>query len=153
MTAHTRRVSLLLGLAGVLFSACVDPGKNTDDSHMMSDEPLLTYTQDAKPLLDHYCADCHAAGGIAPITLTDHASVKAAASAIAKSVTHDRMPPWLPTEQGVDLRYARRMRPEDKQRLLTWLQQGAALGPADAPPPRRVAPPRPSRPRPPGSAP
>ena len=64
-----------LGLALPLASAgCSTPA---DDS--MQPPPTasrLTYVEDAKPILDHYCGDCHVAGGIGPFALSDYAQVK-----------------------------------------------------------------------------
>lgn len=123
-----------LSLTLPLFAAgCSSP--NGDDMMMPPDTASrLTYVQDAKPVLDHYCGDCHTAGGIGPFALSDYGQVKAAADSIRKAVTADRMPPWLPTEEGVDLRYSRRMRAEDKKILLDWLAAGAEPGSADAAP-------------------
>lgn len=94
----------------------------------------LSYLQDAKPILDHYCGDCHVAGGIAPFALSDYGQVKGAASAIRASVEAGRMPPWLPTSAGVPLHFARDMQPDHKKILLDWLQQGASPGDAGASP-------------------
>lgn len=115
------------------------PGCSSDSPDtMMKQEPpdtasRLTYVQDAKPILDHYCGDCHVAGGIGPIALSDYGQVKGAAEAIARAVRDDRMPPWLPTEEGVELRYSRRMRAADKKLLLDWLAAGAEPGSPEAP--------------------
>jgi hypothetical protein len=122
-----------LGLALPLTSTgCSTPA---DDS--MQPPPTasrLTYVEDAKPILDHYCGDCHVAGGIGPFALSDYAQVKGAAEAIRKAVSEDRMPPWLPTDEGVELRYSRKMRKQDKALLLDWLAAGAEAGTPGAAP-------------------
>ena len=116
---------------------------NGDGSNDPPPGQKLSYVQDAKPVLDHYCGDCHAEGGIGPVALTDYDRVKGAASAIRRAVEENRMPPWLPTKAGVPLRYARDMQADHKKILLDWLAQGADRGEAGALP--RVQIPQPER--------
>lgn len=136
--------STVLGaLLPIALSACT---QLSDDSMVHDDPPTdnskaaLSYYQDAKPILDRYCVDCHTAGGIAPSVLSDYGAVKGQVAAITKQVHDDLMPPWLPTEQGMPLRFSRRMRPEDKALLLKWIEGGAAEGDATAPPRVQVPP-------------
>lgn len=128
----SRLATLLLALPPLLV------GCSSATSDMLPPEPpsgsRLTYVQDAKPILDHYCGDCHVKGGIGPFALSDYDQVKGAAAAISKAVSDDRMPPWLPTEEGVELRYSRRMRKADKRLLLDWLASGAEAGEPGAAP-------------------
>jgi hypothetical protein len=106
----------------------------SSDGQTDSPAQKLSYLQDAKPVVDHYCGDCHSAGGIAPFALTSYEQVKGAASAIQASVEAGRMPPWLPTSAGVPLRFARDMQADHKKLLLDWLKQGAEPGEAGASP-------------------
>lgn len=129
----------LSGLAALSLSLpLIIAGCSTPSDDPMTDRPptasRLTYVEDAKPILDHYCGDCHVAGGIGPFALSDYAQVKGAAEAIRKAVSEDRMPPWLPTDDGVALRYSRKMRKEDKALLLDWLAAGAEAGTPGATP-------------------
>lgn len=108
-------------------------------SEPSSDEPpptaasKLDYHRDAKAVLERYCTNCHQAGGIAPFALTDYAAVRNHAPLIKREVESGKMPPWLPGSEGLPLRYARNMRPEDKKLLLEWIQDGAREGDAIAP--------------------
>ena len=78
----------------------------------------LDYHRDAVVVLDRYCATCHREGGIAPFALSDYASVQAHLSLIRGAVSAGTMPPWMPSDSGVPLRYSRKMRPEDRDLLL-----------------------------------
>ena len=95
---------LLLGALG----CASDPGADGE----------VTYHHDAAPLLGRYCTGCHVAGGIAPFSLTDHASASRHAAAMDRAVRSGTMPPWLPSDAGLPLRYSRKMRPEDRDLLL-----------------------------------
>src|SRR5262245_44181766 len=73
--------------------------------------PPAHYHQATKVLLDRYCNQCHQPGGIGPFALTDYASAKAHAGAIANAVRTGSMPPWMPSDAGLPLRYSRKMPP------------------------------------------
>jgi hypothetical protein len=111
-------------------------------------EPL-DYHRDAKALLDRYCTDCHQPGGIAPFSLTSYAAAKAQASQIAGAIVGGSMPPWMPSDNGAPLLHSRKLRPEDRATLLSWIAQGAPEGDPQAasrivlPPADKVEAPRP----------
>lgn len=107
------------------------------------EEHSPTYHRDAKAVLNRYCNDCHQLGGIAPFELTDYATARQHAPAIRDAVEAGRMPPWMPSDAGVPLAYSRKMRPQDRQLLLRWIELGAPEGdPAE--PPRQDIPPLPT---------
>lgn len=135
----------LLSFVG-LFSAACSP---KDDLNVeQKPEQLLTYHQDAKPILERYCTGCHTEGGIANFALTSYANAKQFAPLLAGSVESGDMPPWPPSDDSLPLRYPRKMEPAHKQLLLDWLKGGAQEGDATAPArvviqsPERPAPPR-----------
>lgn len=88
----------------------------------------VDYHRDAVAVLDRYCTSCHQAGGIAPFALTEFSTVKAHAQALRSAVQSGRMPPWMPSDRGVPLRFSRAMRPEDRELLLRWVDAGAPEG-------------------------
>ncbi len=110
---------------------------------------VATYTHDIKPLMDRYCTSCHRTGDIAPFSLTDYDSVAKYAPLIKSAVENGRMPPWLPADTGLELRYNRKMRSQDKQLLIDWITEGtragdsASLPRTDIPPAEQESPPRP----------
>ncbi len=104
----------------------------TDPSVMQ--QTGTSYYHDIKPLMERYCTSCHRSGDIAPFALTDYTSVKNHAPRIAAEVQSGDMPPWLPADTGLPLRYSRKLRPEDKKLLLDWITAGAPAGDASAAP-------------------
>lgn len=151
---------LLVPVAGSLggCSPAEDPGIEPwveDPATMMMKDPMpklpegqLDYYRDAKPLLERYCTSCHKDGGIAPFSLEGYANAKAHAGAAKLAIESGRMPPWLPSDKSVPLRYSREMRPIDKQGLVKWVTDGAVEGDAKAaarivpPPAEQATPPR-----------
>lgn len=122
----------LLLVVGVLMGAvgCSESAAPTDDA--------ITYHQHAAPILSRYCAGCHVAGGIAPFALDDYATAKQNAYMMRLAVEKGTMPPWLPNDAGLPLRYSRKLRPEDHDLLLRWIDGGAVEGDASAPPKHQV---------------
>jgi hypothetical protein len=136
-----------LAAAAVSVSACSsadDPAASPPGATTSA-----TYYHDIKPLMDRYCTGCHRQGDIAPFALTDYNGVNSHAPLIQTAVESGRMPPWMPSDAGLKLRYGRALRAEDKQLLLDWLAAGAPAGdPAspprtDIPPAEEESPPRP----------
>ncbi len=114
-------------------------------------EEAVTYHRDMVPLLARYCTGCHVADGIAPFALTDYDSVARYAASIRRAVQAGTMPPWLASEAGLPLRYSHKLRPQDSELLLRWLDSGMEKGNpespprSDIPPPETVELPRPDR--------
>lgn len=78
-------------------------------------------------ILERRCAECHRAGGIGPMDLTDPATVRHWADDIAAFTADGSMPPWKPVDGWGHFRDARRM-PEDEIALVgEWVRRG---GPA-----------------------
>ena len=93
---------------------------------MAMEGPPPSYHQEAATILSTYCTSCHQQGGIGPLSLTDYASARAAGPIIRGAVASGEMPPWLPSQNGVDLRYSRALRPADRDVLLKWIDSGMA---------------------------
>src|SRR5262245_40896027 len=128
-----RRTSLVFPLlTGLLSFGC---GSVEVDESMMQPPVTVerTYHQDAKAVLERYCVNCHQKGGIGPFVLTDFATAQSHAAVIKHEVETGAMPPWLPSDDSLPLRYSRKMRAEDKQLLLDWIAGGAVEGDASAP--------------------
>lgn len=130
--------SPLLGSLAAGLLACLAACSQTppaDDSA----QPI-SYRHDTVAVLDRYCTTCHTAGGIAPFALTDYESAKNNAALIKASVQSGRMPPWMPSEHSMPLRYSRAMRPEDRDLLVRWIDSGTPEGTADQQPRRDIPP-------------
>ena len=118
----------LVGLWAASLLGCAQSGEPAGEFTGSALAELRDYERDAKPLLERYCTTCHREGGIGPFSLTDYESARTHASAIEASVKAGRMPPWLPSKEGVPLRYSRAMHDDDKAALLQWVRDGALPG-------------------------
>jgi hypothetical protein len=99
----------------------------------------LTYYRDVKPIIDEKCTQCHAPGGMARFSLTTYDEVVSLAKRIKTVVETGRMPPWRPAGPLDQFVGDRRLTPERKQLIASWVDQGAPAGsPAEAPPPVRA---------------
>ncbi len=141
MGAQMTRLFCLSLLSAVLFSAAC--------SHDPSPPPAVDYHRDAAAVFERYCTSCHTEGGIAPFALTDYESAKRNAAIIKGAVMSGTMPPWMPSDNSMPLRWSRKMRPQDRDLLLAWIDADTPEGdPAEAmrtdiPPAEVVDPPRP----------
>lgn len=122
-------IGILISTLGI--AACSD---ETNDSGNSNDADAATYFRDIKPIMERYCTECHTNGEIAPFSLTSYDDVLQHAPLIQSAVTSGLMPPWLPSDASLPLRYSREMRAQDKQLLLGWLAAGAPAGDANSVP-------------------
>lgn len=100
----------------------------------------VTYHRDVLPLLQQHCQDCHRPGQVAPFSLLTYEETARRAKAIGQAVTRRLMPPWKPTDHGVELRGTRRLTDSEVKTLETWIAAGAPEGSPDDAPPARVFP-------------
>lgn len=145
------RVLLLPGL--LLPLACADAGSSSSDAadteattSVGSDDadasgttaaagdPTFTYYRDAKAVLDRKCAGCHRPDDIAPFPLETYEEVASVAAVLPTSITAGSMPPWPPADGCNDYDHSRDLSDDERELLLTWLEEGAPAGdPADEP--------------------
>ncbi len=105
---------LLLLVPVLLLSAC--------------DVPAYDYYVDAKPIIDANCVTCHQDGNIGPFALTTYDEVKTVAELLPPSIEADTMPPWGANPECNDYLHDSSLTAQDKEILLTWLDQGVAPG-------------------------
>lgn len=140
MRSHLWDLALFLCVSASTVACSDEDTRAADD---------VTYHRDAAPVLARYCTGCHAPDGIAPFSLDGYGNAARYADQTRAAVQAGTMPPWLASDAGLPLRYSHRMRPQDRDLLLRWIDKGMAEGdpqaPArsDIPPPETVAPPRP----------
>lgn len=79
------------------------------------------------------CARCHHEGGAGPFALLTPDDFSGAATMISEAVESGIMPPWVASAASGPFRYDGRLRPDEKQDLLTWLKAGCPVGVATAP--------------------
>ena len=97
-------------------------------------QPTVDYYHDTSAVFSRYCTTCHSDGGVAPFSLTTYESTQRYASLIRGAVESGSMPPWLPSDASVPLRYSRAMPANDKAALLDWIADGALEGDKNAAP-------------------
>ncbi|EDM75883.1 hypothetical protein PPSIR1_08212 [Plesiocystis pacifica SIR-1] len=100
-----------------------------------SDAEASTYYRDVQPIIAAECGGCHQAGGLGPMELSTYEQLVNFAELVDESIRAGSMPPWQPDPDCRSFAGERRMSEEDKQTVLTWIEQGMAEGdPADATP-------------------
>ena len=95
----------------------------------------VTYSGRIAAILQARCVECHRAGDIGPMALTDFDEVKAWSGMIAEVVQEGRMPPWHASPLHGTFRNDRQLTAEEKQAIAQWVEFGAPLGDAAAVPP------------------
>ena len=98
----------------------------------------ITYAKQVSRILQNNCQECHRPGQIAPMSLLTFEDALAWSDTIREVITEGRMPPWYADPHYGKFSNDRRLSPEDKETLLSWLDNGTPRGDdKDLPPPRR----------------
>ncbi len=107
----------------------------TGRAHSDRTTKTVTFNKDVAPIIFRSCAECHRPGEAAPMSLLSYREVRPWAKAIREKVLTREMPRW-----DADPRYGhfandRRLRKEEIDTIVAWVDQGAQEGdPADLPP-------------------
>ncbi len=96
----------------------------------------LTWSRDIAPIVQRRCEACHRPGQAGPFALQDYEQVKGRAKTIAQVLERGIMPPWNadPKYDGV-FANERRLPATEKEKILTWFQQGMPRGNPEEDPP------------------
>jgi len=111
---------------------------------LLPEEELLetvTWSSDVASIVQKNCETCHRPGQVGPFSLQSYDQAKGWAEMIASVVEERRMPPWNASEEfdGHFLN-ERRLRSEDRAKLLKWVADGMPRGnPAEDPAPAMFA--------------
>jgi hypothetical protein len=100
-------------------------------------EPI-TYSKDIAPIINKNCAQCHHAGGQAPIALTSFAKASGNAEMLAEVVGEGRMPPWYAHPDFGVFRDAPQITDQERAMFAAWVAQGTPEGDPAATPPAPV---------------
>jgi peroxiredoxin len=93
----------------------------------------VTWTKHVAPIVHANCVQCHRAGQIGPMPLTDYAHASAFATEIRNAVVARRMPPWKPV-RGLPMHGERKLTAEQIDTIEKWADSGAPEGdPKDEP--------------------
>jgi peroxiredoxin len=97
----------------------------------------VTYTKQVARIVQAKCQECHRPGDVAPMSLMTYKDVAAWSEMIREVLLDKRMPPWHADPRYGHFSNDRSMTKEDRETLLTWLDQGSPRGDEkDMPPPR-----------------
>jgi hypothetical protein len=94
-----------------------------------------TFTQDVAPIMFASCARCHRTGEVAPFALLSYADARKHGKTIRQVVEDRFMPPWHPVPGYGEFRHSMRLRDEQVQTILAWVDADMPEGPKEALPP------------------
>lgn len=100
----------------------------------------LTWADDVMPIFQEKCQVCHRPNSIAPMSLMTYEQVRPFAPVIKYRVENRVMPPWhINPEVGIqDYANDRGLSAEQRQKIISWVDQGAPQGDmSHAPAPRQ----------------
>ncbi len=114
-------------VAGCLIARAVKP-KN---------DATFTFTKDVAGILQNRCQECHRPGQIGPMPLLTYDDASSWSASIREAVSDERMPPWHADAHIGKFSNERRLSKQEKDTLLTWIDQGCPKGEAQHMPPPR----------------
>jgi hypothetical protein len=94
--------------------------------------PPVFYGQ-VDAIIQKNCQNCHRDGGLAPFTLTDHATVQARGASIKSQMQERKMPPWGQDDTAnckppLGFKGDLRVSQADIDLVARWVDEGAAAG-------------------------
>lgn len=90
-------------------------------------EPI-SYRDQVAPILVRRCRSCHRPGGVAPWSMTDHATVQGWSPMIREVLRTRRMPPWQADRRFGRFRNDLSLPPDERRALVAWIEAGAPRG-------------------------
>lgn len=87
-----------------------------------------TFAKDVAPILQKRCQECHRPGEVGPFTLLTYDDIKKRSKRVREAILEERMPPWHADPQHGSFLNDRRLTQEERDILLTWIDQGAPKG-------------------------
>ena len=90
-----------------------------------------TYNDDVFPIVRDHCTPCHAAGGVAPMSLMTYDDAFPWGESIRAELIAEHMPPWNAQEGFGAFKHARTLTPHQIDVLLTWATGGNPRGALD----------------------
>lgn len=100
----------------------------------------VTWSDQIVRIVHRRCVECHRDGEIAPFSLVSYADTLGWEQTIREVITDGRMPPWNANPKFGHFRSDARLTEEEKNLILTWIENGCPEGnPDDLPPPPQFA--------------
>jgi peroxiredoxin len=102
------------------------------------EQGAVTYAKDISRIVQAKCQSCHRPGEVGPMPLLTYEDAAAWSETIREVIQENRMPPWHAQVKYGEFENDRRLLPEEREKLLAWLDQGIPKGDdKDLPPPRQ----------------
>jgi hypothetical protein len=122
-----RRTLIVTAMLAIL-SGCGNDKPSEPPSAQNSN--ALTYYEDALPIFEQHCLECHQTGGIAPFRLDDYADAKTHAAEVLAATQVREMPPWAATSDGSCQEFSHSLALADNEleTIAGWARGGAAEG-------------------------
>jgi hypothetical protein len=100
----------------------------------------VTFTKDIAPIFYKNCSECHRPGEVAPFSLMTYKEARPWGKAIREKVAEGTMPPWHADPAHGKFKNDRRLSPQQKEAILSWVDGGMKEGAAkDLPPAPKFA--------------
>ncbi len=142
-------LALVFTVAALIFAACGSSGSEeaasadpadasaTTETVATATPTEITFGTDVQPILEANCVSCHSdtGPGTTHLEMATAADVATIAEFIAFRVEDKQMPPWPQSGlQEIDYKYDLSMSDADRQTIIDWAADGAALDvPDDTP--------------------
>ncbi len=88
----------------------------------------ITYANQISRILQHHCSECHRAGQIGPMELTQYEEVAGWANMIVEVIDDHRMPPWHADPNYGEFINERRITTAERQMVRDWVAAGMPKG-------------------------
>ncbi|MCB0428522.1 MAG: hypothetical protein H6585_14735 [Flavobacteriales bacterium] len=88
----------------------------------------VTFSEDIAPILYDNCTSCHRDGNIAPFPLVTYDDAVGYAASIKNAVEKGEMPPWPPDTTFQRYAHERLLTPQEKNDLISWIDNGTPEG-------------------------
>jgi hypothetical protein len=92
----------------------------------------LSFYKDIQPIIHSKCTPCHRPGEAAPFSLITYEDVSKRSSFIKKVISSNYMPPWKADDHYTAFVNNRSLTDAEKSAIITWVDQGASAGKANA---------------------
>ena len=124
-----RRAARLAGATGLALTALNSP----TEAHKPITSPF-TYSADVLPIVRERCGQCHAPGGVAPMSLLTYEEAVPWGESMRLELTAGHMPPWSIERGAARFRNGETLSARELNVLLTWATGGTPAGEAPAQP-------------------
>jgi len=113
-------------IAGVAAATLITATTGTE-AHKPITSPF-TYSKDVLPIVRERCGQCHAPGGVAPMSLLTHNDAVPWGESLRLELTAGHMPPWSVDRGAAHFRAPGNLSARELNVILTWATGGTPAG-------------------------